>query len=150
MDTPVLVLPFREGEENDLDRRMDNDYIEAFAPRLLALARHYGQSTAFILPTQALLPDQIELLKSRGAISGRARVDSFVHKRTFDLRLRPIDMKKISDHVCVFNHVLVNQQLVLEAYTVDRMMPMGIDQYRFGMSYGFTSYGGYTVPSTSS
>jgi hypothetical protein len=153
MNISVLVLKLQSGEEHELDQRLNEDYISAFAPDLVDLKRRYGFNNAYIVPVEHLLEDQIELLKSRGAFLGKADVlkaEYTVRVGDFkSLRDHPMRHAAWLDYVCVFNRYVENRQTWLEAYTVSQHMPMGLQHSMFRMSYGFGLTGNsYFAPST--
>jgi hypothetical protein len=124
MSISVLVLKFRESEEGDLDQRMNDAYISAFAPQIANLQRLYRFNNSYIIPVENLLEDQIALLKSRGAFPSYAdvlkamsttpvpRSGQTIHQH------HPIPLATAFNHVCVFRQYVVDHQGWLEAYTV--------------------------------
>lgn len=158
MIIPALLLKFREGEEGELDQRMDNDYISVFAPQITELKRVYGYNTAHILPVGKLLEDQIALLKSRGATYAQAEVIQFKYQPVRIgvspiFQRREIDDLRMFNDICVFNRYTEGRRTWIEAYRIPHRPfdSWPTSQLRFGFGLRGSLYGGgFVPPSTSS
>jgi hypothetical protein len=116
MTIPVLVLAFRTFEDDSLEQRMDDDYMRAFASQLVELKRT-GFSNAYIVPIEALYPDQIALLRSRGAIDGQAKTVNGMFNQKYKLG-NPIYMAGFLNYVCVFRRYIDEGIAWADAYVV--------------------------------
>lgn len=146
MSIPVLFLKYRLGEEDNLDQRMDNEYIDVFAPEIARLERAYRHNTAWIVPVGDLLEDQIALLKSRGAKSLDAEITKVKYQPFMagSLKPRAIDEAKMFNDLCVFQRLREQGHTWLLCYTIHHTFGLSSDTFRF--RFGFSSYGGFSAP----
>lgn len=120
MTAQALLLASRKKldptcDDGQLQMRLNQDYIQAFAPQIAELQR-LGYTTAYIIPKVWLRPDEQALLYTRGAQDVDAQI---VYFKQFQYRehLRALSGRILSGRICVFTQ-FYQGGLVCGAYHV--------------------------------
>jgi hypothetical protein len=91
----------RDDEFENLNGRIDNDYVRAFAPEVMEHYR-WGRSNCYIIACSQLKSDELKVLRQRGAQEIDADIVTFKHWGTSSDNIRALNGRLLDGYLCVF------------------------------------------------
>jgi hypothetical protein len=91
----------RDDEIENLNGRIDLDYVHAFAPEIVDLYR-WGRSNCYIISCSDLCSDELETLRQRGAMDVDADIVTFKHWGNGANNIRALNGRILDGYLCVF------------------------------------------------